>query len=651
MRKRNTVFPFVAVLGQDEIKNALIWNIVNPKIGGVLISGEKGTAKSTLVRGICSIAPDVQLVDLPLNITEDRLIGNIDFEHAVKYGEKRFEPGLLRQAHGNLLYVDEVNLLSDHIVKSLLESAASGMNIVEREGISFRHPSRFILAGSMNPEEGGLRPQFLDRFGLYVEVQGEADLRKRVEIIRRRVEYERSSLAFAEKWQDETARLAEKIKRAQEGLAEITVTQNAMQLAASISKEGNCAGHRAEIVIIETAKAIAALDARVALNISDIKEAAKYALPHRSRKNQTEQEDQIPQEGQEEQEEQFQSEENTQENAPSQDDRENDGDDHEQNNSPETDTSPADNKEQNRGGDDPLPENEDSSAAEMPTDGQSETVDDPGQTFMVSRWLSEKRNDTVQRGSGKRSLVTTSSMQGRYVRYCYPNKDKIRDIAIDATLRAAAPHQMYRTKNGMAIAIHKSDIRVKVREKRTGNSIIFVVDASGSMGANRRMSAVKGAILSLLNDAYQKRDRVGLIAFRRDAAELLLGITRSVELAEKQLTVLPTGGRTPLAAGLDMAYDVVKAGKIKDKDMLPVIVLVTDGRATYSRNGINAFADALRAAEKIASEKIKSIVIDTDQNFIQLNLAEELAKAMNADRYQIEELHAESVVAAVALSL
>lgn len=201
------VFPFAAVIGQDAVKKALIWNIVNPNIGGVLISGEKGTAKSTLVRGLCCLLPDIQLVEIPLNTTEDRLCGSIDFEHAVKYGEKRFEVGILQKAHGNLLYVDEVNLLSDHLVKILLESAASGMNIVEREGISCQHPSKFILVGSMNPEEGGLRPQFLDRFGLYVEVAGEKELRKRAEIVRRWIEYERSPLAFIEKWRQESERL------------------------------------------------------------------------------------------------------------------------------------------------------------------------------------------------------------------------------------------------------------------------------------------------------------------------------------------------------------------------------------------------------------------------------------------------------------
>lgn len=646
MHIKSTIFPFAAVVGQEAIKKSLIWNIINPCIGGVLISGEKGTAKSTLARGICSIASDMKLVELPLNITEDRLIGNINFEHAVKFGEKRFEPGILYKADGNLLYVDEVNLLPDHIVKTLLESASSGVNIVEREGISYRHASHFILVGSMNPEEGGLRPQFLDRFGLYVEVKGEKDVRKRAEIIRRRIEYEKDPLLFIEKWQRKNEGLRIKIERAKKALDKIVVTPNAVQLAASIAKEGNCEGHRAEIVIIETARAIAAFDSRIALNISDIKEAARYALPHRVRKQQSKKEQQDTEKEQQEKNSTDQKD-NPQDKA-NNSEQKNNGQSNQQNDN-------ADNYPEDDRLDDGKSENTNSGQetgdGEEIKEGQSDIVDSPGEIFEVSKWLSEKSSNSIIKGSGRRSLVKTSSTQGRYVRYRYPIKGEIKDIAIDATLCAAAPYQLYREKNGRAVAIEKSDIRVKIREKRTGNTIIFVVDASGSMGANKRMKAVKGAILSLLNDAYQKRDKVGMIAFRNSSAELLLGITRSVELAEKKLAALPTGGRTPLAAGLGMAYDVVKAAKIKDKDMLPVIVLVSDGKATYSSNGIDAFEEAMNAADKIAADKIKSIVIDTDNSFIKLHLAEKIAEAMKADRFEIEELQAQNIVAAVSMSL
>lgn len=651
---KQTTFPFVAVLGQDNIKNALIWNIINPKIGGVLISGEKGTAKSTLVRGLSVLTNDLRVVDLPLNVTEDRLIGNVDFEYAIKYGEKRFEPGLLYEANGNMLYVDEVNLLSDHIVKALLESAASGVNIVEREGVSFRHDAKFILIGSMNPEEGGLRPQFLDRFGLYVEVKGEEDIRKRTEITRRRIAYEKSPSEFLEKWKEEADKLSFAIEQAREFLEKVAVTDNAMQLAAAMARESNCEGHRGELVIIETARAIAAYGGRKVLNIDDIKEAAKYALPHRTREEEPPQMQDPPQD--DEQEDPPENQDNDMDHGEQEDfppqDQNNDAPEQQEQQNQQEQQEPEDRPEPEDTGE---PQTDDAENRMEPPQGErddeTETVFDPGDSFLVSKWLADHRNETVKKGSGKRSLVITSSTQGKYVRYAFPKGKELSDIALDATLRAAAPYQLRRAGGKMAVAISKSDIRVKVRERRTGNTIVFVVDASGSMGANKQMVAVKGAILSLLNDAYQKRDKVSLIAFRKESAELLLGITRSVDLAEKKLAVLPTGGVTPLAAGIEMAHDYVKAAKIRDKDMLPVIVLVTDGRATYSEKSKDAFGDALRAAARVGADNIKTVVIDTDQNFIRLHLAEKLAEAMNADRYEIDDLQAQSVLAAVTLSL
>ncbi|SHJ75841.1 magnesium chelatase subunit D [Dethiosulfatibacter aminovorans DSM 17477] len=636
------IFPFTAVIGQDDMKKVLIWNMVNPAIGGVLISGEKGTAKSTLVRGLCNVMPDIDLVELPLNVTEDSLSGNIDFEHAVKHGEKRFEGGILQKAHNNVLYIDEVNLLSDHIVKALLESSASGVNIVEREGISFQHEARFILVGSMNPEEGALRPQFLDRFGLYVEVKGESDVRKRTEIVRRRIRYERNPARYLEEWRSHNVKLMQKIKRAKEDLDKVSVTHNAMQLAASIAKEANCAGHRGELVIIEAAKAIAALDSRIVLNIDDIKEAAKFALPHRVRENDETNEPE-PQDMPDDSENQ----ENEDMDNDQQDNDQNDFEREEPDQQEEQSDHEPDSSQNTQDG-----SSDEDTPPEMEMPGEdSENVDDPGEVFAVSKWLSENKRSIVEKGSGKRSLVKTSSKQGRYVRYRCPVKGKINDIAIDATLRASAPYQLKRDRKGMAVAIDKSDIRVKVREKRTGNTIIFVVDASGSMGANKRMKAVKGAIMSLLNDAYQKRDKVGMVAFKKSSSDLLLGITRSVELAEKKLASLPTGGRTPLASGLDMAYEIVKAEKAKDKDMLPVIVLVTDGRATYGSGKMDAFDEALISASRIGAEGIKSVVIDTDNNFIKLNLADKISSAMNADCFKIEDIRTQDIVAAVKLSV
>jgi len=277
-----TTFPFAAVIGQNDIKNALIWNVVNPRIGGVLISGEKGTAKSTLVRGLVGIA-DKALVELPLNTTEDRLIGAIDFESAVKTGERALEHGLLKQAHDNILYVDEVNLLSDNIVKSLLDTASSGVCLVEREGVSDAFAAEFTLVGSMNPEEGGLRPQFLDRFGLYVQVEGETDVNTRADIVARRIEFEADNAVFAKRYDEDQECLKRKIQKAQARLQDVTISSAAKTLIAQMVRDANCSGHRAELVIAETAKAIVAYAGRDSVDKDAVTEAAKYALPHRAR--------------------------------------------------------------------------------------------------------------------------------------------------------------------------------------------------------------------------------------------------------------------------------------------------------------------------------------------------------------------------------
>ena len=618
---KRVTFPFPAIIAQDAVKNSLIWNLINPKIGGVLISGEKGTAKSTLVRSLADIT-DKKIIELPLNTTEDRLIGSIDFETAIQTGAREFEPGLLYYANNNILYVDEVNLLNDNIVKSLLDSAANGVCVVEREGISHEHDSEFILIGSMNPEEGKLRPQFLDRFGLYVETAGDRNIQSRAEIVRRRMEFEADEEKFKAKYADEEQYLRDKITAAKDTIKRINVTKNALMLAAQLSKDANCAGHRAEIVIIETAKAIAAFDGRYVLERDNIVDAAKYALPHRIRQNPP-----VPPEVEEQEQEEIEREE--QELPPRE---------------PEVDNTPADNTNP----DDAGAEN----TSETPDTDMEETVDETGESFDVAKWLEDTNNRVkINSGSGRRSLVKTDSAMGRYVKSAPAgNKFTAADFAFDTTLRTAAPYQLRREKHNTAIAIRKSDIQVKKREKRTGNYILFVVDASGSMGAHKRMTAVKGAILSLLNDAYQKRDKVGMIMFKQQSAEIILGMTRSVDLAQKRLDELPTGGKTPLCYGLELAHNAVRTALLKDKEILPVIVLISDGRATYGRSK-NYLADALDSAKLIANDKIKSIVIDAEQDFIKLNLSVKISEAMNADYYKLEELRADTLITAVSMSL
>ncbi|GAA0720464.1 VWA domain-containing protein [Clostridium malenominatum] len=617
--KRDYVYPFAAVIGQEKVKKALMLNVINPSIGGLLISGEKGTAKSTLVRGLAQLIEDMKVIDVPLNVTEDRLIGTIDIEKAIALGERSFEAGLLKEAHGNILYIDEVNLLSSHIVNSILEASSSGVNLVEREGISFTHPSKFILVGTMNPEEGNLRSQFLDRFGLYLEVKGSSDLGERKEIIKRILKYEENPEEYISNWKKEMDKLLSKILMAKNYLYKVEVSENVMNLAVEISKEANCSGHRAELVIIETAKAIAAFENRKNIKVSDIKEAAEMALPHRMRE--------VPTEINEPQE----NDEKAQEENKDKSKEDNMEDNTEENDNP---------MEEDKSREKPDEESvDDSLKDENKNENCEDSIDDIGKIFTVKSLNIQPMDRKKRKGSGKRSKTKTDLIQGRYVRYTFP-RERIRDIAFDATLRAAAPYQKLREKNGLAIAINKGDFREKIREKRTGSTILFIVDASGSMGAKKRMKAVKGAIVSLLADAYQKRDKIGMIAFRKNKAEVLLNITRSVDLAQKSLKTLPTGGKTPLSAGLSKGYEVLKGAKRKDPEMVPVIVLISDGRANLSFNGGDAFSEAISMAKKILYEDIQSIVIDTENDFIKLGLAKELAEAMNAKYYKLEELEA-----------
>lgn len=320
---RTGVYPFTAIVGQEDMKLALILNVINPALGGVLIKGEKGTAKSTAVRALANLLPAMEtvrdcpfhcdpqdtngmcescqeksrdqqsltshslkmrVVELPVSATEDRVVGTLDIEHAIKHGEKKFEPGILAQANRNILYVDEINLLDDHVVDVLLDAAAMGVNTVEREGVSYSHPARFVLVGTMNPEEGDIRPQLLDRFGLSVTVAGEHQPEQRVEVIKRRLAYEQDAEAFASTYQKEQDKLANAIMQARRLLPKVTIDDELLRLVANLSIKLDVDGHRADITVIKTALTLAAFDGRDQVNVDDIKKAVRLALPHRMRR-------------------------------------------------------------------------------------------------------------------------------------------------------------------------------------------------------------------------------------------------------------------------------------------------------------------------------------------------------------------------------
>ena len=603
---RRWCFPFAAVVGQADVKEALLIALVNPKTGGVLVAGEKGSAKSVLVRALAQLAPTERLVELPLNASEDQVFGNIDLEQALTSGKKVFSPGLLARAHEQILYVDEINLLRREVLTGILAVMDRGVNAVEREGISHQHAVRLTLIGTMNPEEATLTPAVLDRFGLFAAVQRETDSATRVEVMRRVFAWERDAAGFAAQYGEETGLLKQRCLTARKLLSQITIDPAMMQLAAQYCAQANSAGHRAELFLLEAARAIAALAARDYLIPADMERAAYFVLPHRMRQ------------------------ENSSPPPPPPE-------------PPENEQPPPQNEQQEQT--DPPDQADDAKEPPPPDQGEAEerTADIDRQFSAAQMKVGLPQDRHARQGSGKRSLTRTDLKQGRYVRTSLP-PGILTDLAFDATLRAAAPFQSTRPRGRCAITIHKDDLRQKVREKRIGNVFLFVVDASGSMGARERMRAVKGAVFAMLQDAYQKRDQVAMIAFRRATAEVLLPVTRSVDLAQKCLALLPTGGKTPLAEGLDQAMLLLHNLQRREKHVRPVLVLITDGRANSSTAGQDAVGDALAMAKKIAVAGVPAVVIDTETDFISLGVAQKVAAEMGATYYHLAELSDSAVI-------
>ncbi|WP_328482693.1 putative cobaltochelatase [Streptomyces sp. NBC_00377] len=667
----STPFPFTAVVGQDDLRLALLLNAVSPKVGGVLVRGEKGTAKSTAVRALSALMPTLdviagcrfscdpdspdpacpdgphepgafetrpaRMVELPVGASEDRLVGALDIERALAEGVKAFEPGLLADAHRGILYVDEVNLLHDHLVDLLLDAAAMGASYVEREGVSVRHAARFLLVGTMNPEEGELRPQLLDRFGLTVEVAASREPDQRVEVVRRRLAYDDDPDGFAARWAQEESAVRGRIVAARRLLPSVRLGDGALRQIAATCAAFEVDGMRADIVMARTAVALAAWAGRTDVLAEDVRQAALLALPHRRRRNPFDapglDEDKLDE---------------TLEEFAGPDDEEPDPD--------------PDGPGGGDGGPPPRsdgdgPQGDDTGAApEAEEAGGSEGAGEGGQPQPAGSGAGEQsavraaepfRTKVLsvpgigEGATGRRSRARTE--HGRTTGARRP-RGALTKLHLAATVQAAAPHQRTRGRSGPGLVVRRDDLRQATREGREGNLVLFVVDASGSMAARQRMSAVKGAVLSLLLDAYQRRDKVGLVTFRGAAAEVALPPTSSVDAAAVRLESLPTGGRTPLAAGLLKAHDVLRVERLRDPARRPLVVVVTDGRAT---GGPEPVALAGRAARLFAAEGIASVVVDCESGPVRLGLAGRLAGELAGTAVTLDELRADSIAGLV----
>ncbi len=575
-------------------------------------------------------------MDLPVSATEDRVVGTLDIEAAIKRGERKFQPGVLAAANRGLLYVDEVNLLDDHVVDLLLDSAAMGVNVVEREGISFSHPARFILVGTMNPEEGELRPQLLDRFALCVEIKGITDPELRVEIVKRAVEFERDPEGFRKKWEPKEKRLSQEIARARELLPRVTYSETDLYTIARLTSSFQVDGHRADIVILKTAIAHAAFRGRLQITDEDILVAAELALPHRLRKHPF-------QEGTITAEELGSAlRELSQELVMLR----NGGNE-------EGDGSRKTGKEEEQGegeGQAPL-----QPAGQLmkgyktePLGLKARSPDNPvpvGETFKP-KLLSTPLDRLTRKIAGKRSYTITTRKRGRYIR-SRPAETPTTDIAFDATVRCAAPYQLYRPRGETAVTLTLSDLMRKVRVRRSSNLVLFVVDASWSMAASERMKAAKGAVMSLLQDAYRRRDMVGLIVFQKQEARLVLPPTTSIDLAQRALKDIPVGGKTPLSSGLYLAHKVLKIEKLKHPELRPLLVVLTDGAANVSMGTMHPHKEALKVAEAIRREGVHSVVINLEFQAFDRGLAKELADALGGPCYRLRDLGAKELYEAV----
>jgi magnesium chelatase subunit D len=667
-RTERPVYPFAAIVGQEEMKLGLLLNVIDPRIGGVLIMGHRGTGKSTAVRALADLLPAVwrvrgclygcdpqdeenlcadcgqliergeklakerarvPVVDLPLGATEDRVSGAINVERALTEGVKAFEPGLLARANRGFLYIDEVNLLEDHLVDLLLDTAATGRNKVERESISVEHPSRFVLVGSGNPEEGELRPQLLDRFGLHVEIRTIDDLDERLMIVERTHHFELGGAAFRAEWEAEQENLRRRITRAQKLLPDVRISKENLRRIAGLCLRLKVDGHRGELTIARAARALAAFEGRREATEKDVERVAVMSLRHRLRRDPL---DQTPGGGRIEQ---ALSELSPERGSDESFDRQS------------SDFEPDD----FQGGSRASGRNGDANGNGRHSTRQEQTLlPEPGVELDEPETLranpgKQPVGQLSSRRQGVKSRATYNNLRGRYAR-ASERKGHGAKLALDATLRAliggggwvsgVGNEKLFLTPDPRPI--NPSTLRYKQYKRKTGTLFIFAVDASGSMALNRIRQA-KGALAHMLERSYVRRDHVALVSFRGDGAEILMTPGRGAARARRLLDELPIGGPTPLAHGLTTSLEVARRASAEGARRI-LLFIFTDGRANIPMKA-EAVADKAQRRETIrreieavgralASAQVSMVVVDTQTGFTSSGEGRALADTLGA---------------------